>query len=219
MKAVIVGAGAQGRVALDLLRASVEYDEIEFLDDNYKVWDKTIAGVIVRGATQLLKSYDKNKFRTVVAIGNPVLRKKVVESENLVEAPFMRAYHPTAFVAASADVHDGTTVCAQAVINSNAYVGKHVLVNNGSIVEHDCRIGDYATVCPGAVVGGRVEVGENSFISMGAIILPRVKIGKNVVIAAGSIVTRDIGDNVLAMGAPAGIKCEIDDNFDWQRLL
>lgn len=219
MKAVIVGAGAQGRVALDLLRGSVDYDEIEFLDDNYKIWDKAISGVIVRGATQLLKSYDKNKFKTLVAIGNPVLRRKVVESENVLDSPFMRAYHPTAFVAASADVHDGTTVCAQAVVNSNAYIGKHVLINNNSVVEHDCRIGDYATVCPGAIVGGRVEVGENSFISMGAIILPRVKIGKNVVIAAGSVVTRDVGDYSLAMGSPARVKCEIDDNFDWQRLL
>ncbi len=219
MKAVIVGAGAHGLVVLDLLRASAEYDEIEFMDDNYKVWDKNVSGAMVRGATQLLKSYDKNKFKTVVAIGHPMFRKRVAESENLIDAPFMKAYHPTAYVAGSADVYDGATVCAHAVINSSAHIGKHVLINNSAVVDHDSRIGDYATVCPGAIIGGRVEVGENSFISMGSIVLSRVKIGKNVVIAAGSLVTRDIPDNCLVMGTPARVKYEIDDNFDWQRLL
>lgn len=219
MKAVIVGAGAQGRVALDLLLAASTFEEIEFLDDNPKVWGNQICGIPVRGATELLKSYDKNKFRTLIAIGNPVLRKKLAGLENLAAAPLMKAIHPSAFVAISADVGDGSTVCAQAVVNSNSAVGKHVLINNASVVEHDCQIGDFATVCPGAIVGGRVELGEGAFVSMGVVILPRIRIGKNVVIAAGSVVTKDVCDNVLVMGSPARIKAELDETFDWQRLL
>lgn len=47
-----------------------------------------------------------------------------------------------------------------------------------------------------------VHIGENTWIGAGALIMPGVTIGKNSVIGAGSVVTRDIGDNVLAVGCP-----------------
>ena len=43
------------------------------------------------------------------------------------------------------------------------------------------------------------------------VILPGVKIGDNVVIGAGSVVTKDIPDNVIAMGNPCNIVREITE--------
>lgn len=73
-----------------------------------------------------------------------------------------------------------------------------------------------------------VHIGENSWIGAGAIILPGVHIGKNTVIGAGAVVTRDIPDNVLAVGNPAHVVREIgvheevffhrDDQIDWENL-
>lgn len=50
-----------------------------------------------------------------------------------------------------------------------------------------------------------VTIGNNVWIGGGAIILPGVTIGDNVVIGAGSVVTRDIPDNVIAMGSPCRV--------------
>ena len=74
-----------------------------------------------------------------------------------------------------------------------------------------------------------VFIGENVWIGAGAVILPGVTIGKNSVIGAGSIVTRDIPDNVLAVGNPCNVVREIgerdrefyssrDDKVDWEEL-
>ena len=73
-----------------------------------------------------------------------------------------------------------------------------------------------------------VHIGENVWIGAGAIILPGVNIGDNSVIGAGSIVTRDIPDNVLAMGNPCRAVREIseqdkvfynhDQRIDWENL-
>jgi len=49
---------------------------------------------------------------------------------------------------------------------------------------------------------GRIEIGNNVFIGSQAIVLPNVKIGNNVVIGAGAVVTKDIPDNVVAVGNP-----------------
>ena len=61
------------------------------------------------------------------------------------------------------------------------------------------------------------------------IILPGVHIGKNAVIGAGSVVTRDIPENVLAVGNPCHVVREIgerdnefysrwDDKIDWENI-
>lgn len=50
-----------------------------------------------------------------------------------------------------------------------------------------------------------VIIGNNVWIGGGAVIFPGVKIGNNVTIGAGSIVTKDLPDDVLAMGNPCRV--------------
>lgn len=50
-----------------------------------------------------------------------------------------------------------------------------------------------------------VHIGTNCWIGAGAVIMPGVTIGDNVVIGAGSIVTKDIPDNVVAVGNPCKV--------------
>ena len=50
-----------------------------------------------------------------------------------------------------------------------------------------------------------VIIGNNVWIGGGAIILPGVTIGNNVVIGAGSVVTKNIPDNVIAVGSPCRV--------------
>lgn len=50
-----------------------------------------------------------------------------------------------------------------------------------------------------------VIIGDTVWIGGGAIILPGVTIGNNVVIGAGSVVTKDIPDNVIAVGNPCRV--------------
>lgn len=73
-----------------------------------------------------------------------------------------------------------------------------------------------------------VHIGENTWIGAGAVIVPGVHIGRNVVIGAGSVVTKDIPDNVVAVGNPCRVLREIgehdreffykDETVDWHNL-
>jgi len=74
-----------------------------------------------------------------------------------------------------------------------------------------------------------VYIGENVWIGAGAMILSGVHIGKNSVIGAGSVVTRDIPENVLAVGTPCRAVREIgehdrefyyhnNERIDWENL-
>ncbi len=56
-----------------------------------------------------------------------------------------------------------------------------------------------------------VHIGNNVWIGAGAVILPGVTVGDNTVIGAGSIVTKDIPENVVAVGNPCRVLREISE--------
>ena len=55
-----------------------------------------------------------------------------------------------------------------------------------------------------------VTIGNNVWLGGGAIICPGVSIGNNVTIGAGSVVTKDIPNNVVAVGNPCRVIKTID---------
>ncbi|MEO2072879.1 MAG: acyltransferase [Zunongwangia sp.] len=50
-----------------------------------------------------------------------------------------------------------------------------------------------------------ITVGDNVYIGYDCIIMPGVAIGNNVIIGARSVVTKDLPDNVVAVGVPAKV--------------
>lgn len=64
-----------------------------------------------------------------------------------------------------------------------------------------------------------VHIGDRVWIGANAAILPGVKIGNNSIIGAGSVVTKDIPDNVIAVGNPCRVLREItkEDDFVFDR--
>ena len=73
-----------------------------------------------------------------------------------------------------------------------------------------------------------VHIGENVWIGAGTVIVPGVHIGKNSVIGAASVVTKDIPENVVAVGNPCRVIREIGERdrayfykterIDWENL-
>lgn len=56
-----------------------------------------------------------------------------------------------------------------------------------------------------------ITVGDNVWIGAGVQVMPGVTIGSNVVIGGGSVVTKDIPDNVIAVGNPCKVLREITE--------
>lgn len=56
-----------------------------------------------------------------------------------------------------------------------------------------------------------VTIKRNAWIGAGSVILPGVTVGENSIIGAGSVVTKDIPDNVVAVGSPCRVLREISE--------
>ncbi|WP_138733301.1 acetyltransferase [Modestobacter excelsi] len=138
----------------------------------------------------------------VLAVG---INGERAELAQVLDAHFGQAVHPTAIVAPSARIGEGTVVLAGAMVQPNARIGRHVLINTGASVDHDCDIGDYAHISPQVALSGHVTVGEGTHVGVGAVVIPKVTIGRWCKIGAGTVVIADIPDHVTAVGNPARI--------------
>ena len=73
-----------------------------------------------------------------------------------------------------------------------------------------------------------VYIGENTWIGAGVVIVPGVHVGRNTVIGAGSVITKDIPDNVIAVGNPCRVIRNVSEHdheffykserIDWENL-
>ena len=112
-------------------------------------------------------------------------------------------------------VHFGSDIYANSnltlVDDGHIYVGDRVLFGpNVTIVTAGHPVN--AELRSGALQYNKdVHIGENVWIGSGAVILPGVSIGKNSVIGAGSVVTKDIPENVVAVGNPCRVLREISE--------
>lgn len=115
--------------------------------------------------------------------------------------------------------------------------GKNIEVGNNFFANYNCTIldvgkviiGDNVMFAPNVAVytaghpihpdsrnsgyeyGIAITIGNNVWIGGSVVITPGVKIGNNVVIGAGSVVTKDIPDNVIAVGSPCRVLRKITE--------
>lgn len=183
----LYGASGHAKVIMDILQATGEPVD-GLIDDNPSL--SSLLGIpVLHGETGLSP--------VIVSIGDNATRERVVGK---LTGKFGKAIHPTAIISPTAEIGEGTVVMQGAIIQSNARVGKHCIVNTGASIDHECLLEDFVHVSPHATLCGNVQVGEGSWIGAGATVIPGVEIGRWSVVGAGSVVTRDVPDNVVAVG-------------------
>ena len=62
--------------------------------------------------------------------------------------------------------------------------------------------------------GSEIRIGNDVWLGANVTILPGVTIGDNVVVGAGAVVTKDIPPNSLALGVPARVVKELENDLD-----
>jgi sugar O-acyltransferase (sialic acid O-acetyltransferase NeuD family) len=193
----LFGASGHGLVILDMLRLQQQH-VAAFVDDADK---PAMYGEIpvIKTADFCLEANDK----MIVSVGNTNARQHVVA--RYAEASFATALHPSAVVACSVAIGEGTVVMAGAIINAYAAVGKHCIINTGASVDHECVLGDFVHIAPHATLCGNVQVQNGCWIGAGATIIPGITIGENAVIGAGAVVIRDVAAGSTVVGNPARV--------------
>lgn len=206
MDVVIVGAGGQGKVVLDILRAGGRHQPVGFVDAEPAMKGTEICGVQVLGQFNLLPRLRQQKVKAaIVAIGDN--RVRLEYARMLVEQGFdlIQAVHPAAVISPAAILGKNVTISAGAILCTHATIGDSTIVNTNAVVDHECEVGEGSHVAPGALLAGRVRVGSGCFIGLGAKIIQCVRVGDRATVGAGAVVIRDVPEDSTVVGVPARV--------------
>ncbi|MEU2348283.1 acetyltransferase [Modestobacter sp. NPDC049651] len=197
----VYGAGGHAQVVIDVLRTLGYTVRRQYNDrpENQHPASRDVApGIRVTG----VDGFPASDVPVVLAVGINGERAELAE---MLPVPFLSAVHPSALVAASATIGEGTVVLHGAVVQPNARIGRHVLVNTAASVDHDCVVEDYAHVSPHATLCGHVRIGEGTHVGAGAVLIPKVTVGRWCRIGAGAVVVRDVPDHCTVVGNPGRV--------------
>ena len=206
-KLVIIGAGASGREALDIIeaciRAGEQFQVVGFVVD-YRYGSK---GQKVNGCDfEIVGDLDwlarQGELEAICAIGYPHLRMRVVDRALRLGTKFTTIIHPSATLTRSSCIGRGVIVPAGCMLSNRVVLGDHVHLNLSCSVSHDVVLRDFSTLAPGVHISGRVEVGQGAYLGVGACVSNNVRVGEWSIVGAGSAIIHDVESNTTVVGVP-----------------
>lgn len=199
----IYGGGGHGKVVIETIESQFGAEAVAgIFDDDPQKKDKDFYGHRIIGS---IFDFKRDIPQLILAIGDNATRaNKAGQITGLVKN-FLTVIAPETRISRSAKINEGTLLMPGVIINADASIGVHCIINTHATIEHDCVVGDFSHIAPGAVLTGAVQIGKATLVGANATIVPGIKIGNNCLIAAGSVVTSNIPDNALVRGNPAKI--------------
>jgi acetyltransferase EpsM len=116
--------------------------------------------------------------------------------------------HPSSQIGRYVRIKEGTSVLANAVVNSGAEIGRNCVISSNAFVDYDCIIEDHAYLGPGVRLEGCVRIGEGAKIGSGSIVLSGLSVGGWNVVGPGIVVSSDIPERSGPCGSAAEVAIE-----------
>jgi sugar O-acyltransferase (sialic acid O-acetyltransferase NeuD family) len=193
MKKAIIGSGGFGREVMCMILDNDPNEIIHFFVDDEFSNDNSFP----------LSKLNYDEYEIIVAIGDPSLRKNMVDKlpENV---KFFTAIHKSAQILdKNIEIGVGSIICSNVVLTTNIKLGKHSQLNLLTTIGHDVVAGDYFTTAPGAKISGNCNLGEKVYVGTNASIREKLTIVDDVTIGLNSGVVKSILEPGVYGGSPS----------------
>lgn len=195
-KLLILGTGGHSKIATEIAEI-IGFKDISYIDPNNQKNS-------FNGYSLLNKIENYNQY-FFIAIGDNFLREQVyinfIKSNR--SANYISLIHPKACISKKCMIGEGSIVMPICTINCDVIIGRGVILNTSSTIDHDCYLSDFSSLAPGVNLGGKVIIGRRTAILIGSSIKHNISIGNDVVIGGQSMVLENIDDLSLVYGNPA----------------
>jgi len=202
---VIIGGGGHAKVLISILKKLGSYRLLGYTDIQNK---GELLGIKYLGDDTVLERLIKKNRSLAAALGLGTVavddkRPRILENLEYLGFALPAVISPQAVINEDVVIGSATVIFDGAIVNSGTKIGKAVILNTKSSVDHDCEIEDFVHIAPGATLSGGVKVGKNSLIGTGANVIQYKRIGENCVVGAGSTIIDDITEPGTYVGNPA----------------
>lgn len=199
MKLAIIGYGGHARE----VSCQIDHPVSFFVDDQF-----------VNEECSPISEFDPEKFKVIVAIADPILRKKMVDRLPK-ETQYFTFIHPTSLIMdKNIKIGKGSFIGANSILTTNISIGEHSILNRGNQIGHDTVIGNFFSAMPGAIVSGNVLIGEKVYIGTNSSIKEKMKICDEVKIGSNGTVVKNIERPGVYVGVPVNFIKELKSQIN-----
>lgn len=198
---VIIGAGGQSRVCIDILESVNIRPELVLGDPGSP---KNIYGVPVEVGYERLEKLTSQGFSNVlIAIGDNNSRQTRAEQCTSEGLRLFSAISSNASISTSASVGAGSVVNHGARIGPSVEISPLSILGTYAVVGHDSKLGTSVHIAGQTILGGGCEIGDRVLIGLGSVVLPKIHVGSDITVGAGSVVSRSLEEPGVYIGSPA----------------
>ncbi|VFR50034.1 4-amino-6-deoxy-N-Acetyl-D-hexosaminyl-(Lipid carrier) acetyltrasferase [plant metagenome] len=168
----------------DAAELSGNWSGVIFADDGYPRVERAVAWPVVASLASLVALRERC-VAAIVAIGNQEIRARLQAEIVALDIPVATVIHPSAWVSRHAEVGEGSTIMAGAVVGACAKLGRGVIVNANATADHDTVLEDFAHLGVGVQLAGGVHIGTMAWLQAGACAGYRVRVPDGAVVQPG----------------------------------
>ena len=204
----IYGAGGFGREVACTINKINEIEPtwnlVGFFDDGVGKGKMVSHFGPVLGGMDALNAYDK-EINVVIAVGNPITVKKIVEKIVNEKVVFPNLIHPSVYFADkdSFGIGKGNILQRECSMSCDVRLGDFNVLNGSVVFGHDVNVGSFNSFMPAVRISGEVQMGDCNFFGVGSIVLQQIKMKSYTRLAAGSVLMTKPKENSLYVGVPA----------------
>ena len=202
---IIIGSGGHSNSVIEVIEETKIYDNIYFVDDNYKKL-KNLSNKKFLGKVKDVKKFKKYSSSVFVALGDNSIRENIIKQVLDYDFKLINVISNTSVVSSSVKLSKGIFIGKSCLINANTKIGKGSIINTNSSIDHDCKIGNFCHIAPGCLLLGGVKISNNTFLGARTTVLNNVSIGQKSKIGAVSLVNKNLNKYSVGFGIPFKIK-------------
>lgn len=199
-RVLILGAGGGGTLVVDILSRINYQRPVYILDNNPKVHNKTLMGVLVLGGFNLIDElWALGKFDTVIStiVKDNMERQDIFETTIKKGIPFTNIVDTTANIRLNVKMGKGNLIVSGCYLAPSVTIGDNNFLAAHTLIEHHSIVGSHCTFGPRFTASGEVKIGDRCKFGTGVFIEPWVNIGHDAIVASGAILTGNVPANSI----------------------
>jgi len=187
-KLILVGGGGHCIACIDVIEQEDKFEIAGIVDTDTNI--RMLLGYPVLGSDNALKLLREDCSHALITIGQiktPSTRLRLFKHVKSLDYTLPIIVSPRAYVSKHAVIGEGTIIMHDTLINAGVTIGKNCIINTKALIEHDSTVEDNCHISTGAIINGGTMVSKGSFVGSNAATRESVTTKYNDFVKAGSL--------------------------------